>query len=98
MPRRRTPPLGFLTICSSPSVAKQELESTALPYCYLDGSSKDRMKQVDLFQNDESIPVFLISLKAGGTGLNLTGQMSLFISTHGGIRPLKLRRRIGHTG
>ena len=31
------------------------------------------MKQVDLFQNDESIPVFLISLKAGGTGLNLTG-------------------------
>jgi len=52
---------------------KQELESTALPYCYLDGSSKDRMKQVDLFQDDESIPVFLISLKAGGTGLNLTG-------------------------
>jgi SNF2 family DNA or RNA helicase len=31
------------------------------------------MKQVDLFQDDESIPVFLISLKAGGTGLNLTG-------------------------
>ena len=52
---------------------KQELESTALPYCYLYGSSKDRMKQVDLFQDDESIPVFLISLKAGGTGLNLTG-------------------------
>ena len=31
------------------------------------------MAQVDRFQEDESIPVFLISLKAGGTGLNLTG-------------------------
>ena len=31
------------------------------------------MTQVDRFQEDESIPVFLISLKAGGTGLNLTG-------------------------
>ena len=44
-----------------------------LPFCYLDGSSKDRMAQVDRFQEDESVPVFLISLKAGGTGLNLTG-------------------------
>ena len=31
------------------------------------------MAQVDRFQQDESVPVFLISLKAGGTGLNLTG-------------------------
>ena len=31
------------------------------------------MGQVDRFQNDESVPIFLISLKAGGTGLNLTG-------------------------
>ena len=53
-------------------ILKAELESAGLPYCYLDGSSNDRMNQVDRFQNDESIPVFLISLKAGGTGLNLT--------------------------
>ncbi len=52
---------------------RAELESTSLPFCYLDGSSTDRMAQVDRFQQDESIPVFLISLKAGGTGLNLTG-------------------------
>jgi SNF2 family DNA or RNA helicase len=51
---------------------KQELEGSSLAYCYLDGSTKDRMAQVDRFQKDESIPVFLISLKAGGTGLNLT--------------------------
>ena len=51
---------------------KAELEAASLPFCYLDGSSKDRMAQVDRFQEDESVPVFLISLKAGGTGLNLT--------------------------
>jgi SNF2 family DNA or RNA helicase len=51
---------------------KTELEAASLPFCYLDGSSKDRMAQVDRFQEDESVPVFLISLKAGGTGLNLT--------------------------
>ena len=52
---------------------RAELENATLPFCYLDGSTTDRMAQVDRFQEDESIPVFLISLKAGGTGLNLTG-------------------------
>ena len=51
---------------------KAELETAGLNFCYLDGSSKDRMAQVDRFQEDDSVPVFLISLKAGGTGLNLT--------------------------
>jgi SNF2 family DNA or RNA helicase len=52
---------------------RQELEEEQIPYCYIDGSSRDRMAQVDRFQEDDSIPLFLISLKAGGTGLNLTG-------------------------
>jgi non-specific serine/threonine protein kinase len=43
-----------------------------VPFTYLDGSSKDRFDQVDRFNNTPEIPVFLISLKAGGTGLNLT--------------------------
>ncbi|MDP0492221.1 MAG: DEAD/DEAH box helicase [Verrucomicrobiota bacterium JB023] len=42
-------------------------------FCYLDGSTKDRTGVVKRFQEDESIPIFLISLKAGGVGLNLTG-------------------------
>jgi non-specific serine/threonine protein kinase len=42
------------------------------PFCYLDGASKDRFDQVDRFNNSPEIPIFLISLKAGGTGLNLT--------------------------
>ncbi len=42
-------------------------------YCYLDGSTIDRKGEVKRFQENDDIPVFLISLKAGGTGLNLTG-------------------------
>ena len=51
-----------------------ELKLQNIEYCYLDGSipSKDRIKLVDEFNNNTSIRVFLISLKAGGTGLNLT--------------------------
>jgi non-specific serine/threonine protein kinase len=43
-----------------------------IPFAYLDGTSKDRFEQVDRFNNNPDIPIFLISLKAGGTGLNLT--------------------------
>ena len=49
------------------------MESKKLKYCYLDGGTKDRQDVVRLFNRDHSIPVFLMSLKAGGTGLNLTG-------------------------
>jgi len=49
------------------------LDSDGVQYEYLDGSTKDRLEKVDRFNEDASVPVFLISLKAGGTGLNLTG-------------------------
>jgi non-specific serine/threonine protein kinase len=49
-----------------------ELHARKLRYTYLDGKTQDRQAQVDLFQTDVSIPFFLISLKAGGVGLNLT--------------------------
>ncbi|MBQ3810943.1 MAG: DEAD/DEAH box helicase, partial [Kiritimatiellae bacterium] len=54
-------------------IIRDELQKRKIPFCYLDGSSKDRMESVQRFNTDESVPVFLISLKAGGTGLNLTG-------------------------
>ena len=47
------------------------LEAAGIDYCYLDGQSRDRQTQVQRFQTG-NVPVFLISLKAGGTGLNLT--------------------------
>ncbi len=44
-----------------------------LKFCYLDGRTRNRAEVVKQFQSDAAIPVFLISLKAGGVGLNLTG-------------------------
>ena len=48
------------------------LQKESTGFCYLDGSTVDRAGEIRRFQ-ESSIPVFLISLKAGGTGLNLTG-------------------------
>ena len=50
-----------------------ELQSAGVKFCYLDGATKDRLGECNRFNRDPSIPVFLISLMAGGTGLNLTG-------------------------
>jgi SNF2 family DNA or RNA helicase len=48
------------------------LDQDKIKYEYLDGSTTDRIERIDRFQEDPTIPVFLISLKAGGSGLNLT--------------------------
>jgi len=50
---------------------RSRLERLGIDFCYLDGQSRDRAAQVGKFQA-RAVPVFLISLKAGGTGLNLT--------------------------
>ncbi len=49
------------------------LAEKGVNFCYLDGKTKRRGEVVAKFQDNEDIPVFLISLKAGGVGLNLTG-------------------------
>src|SRR6476620_9297319 len=51
---------------------KARLDEESIPYSYLDGSTPNRGEVVQQFQSDANIPVFLISLKAGGVGLNLT--------------------------
>ncbi len=65
--------LVFSQFTSMLAIIRKELEARDLPYCYLDGSTKDRQERVKKFNSDRSIPLFLISLKAGGSGLNLTG-------------------------
>jgi SNF2 family DNA or RNA helicase len=55
------------------ALLKERLTEAGTPYCYLDGSTTNRGAVVEKFQKDTAIPVFLISLKAGGVGLNLTG-------------------------
>jgi SNF2 family DNA or RNA helicase len=54
-------------------IMKGDLEQRGIRFSYLDGSSKNRLEIVKKFNDDESISVFLVSLKAGGTGLNLVG-------------------------
>lgn len=54
------------------SLVRKELDARHIPYTYLDGQTTARQEQVDRFQNSPHIPFFLISLKAGGLGLNLT--------------------------
>lgn len=51
---------------------KKELQKRKISFEYLTGQTKDRSSKVEEFQNNSNIRVFLISLKAGGTGLNLT--------------------------
>ncbi len=57
------------------SLIRTELEKAGYVYEYLDGQTpaQARLEKVNKFNADQSIPIFLISLKAGGTGLNLTG-------------------------
>ncbi len=57
----------------------ERLRQQQLPYAYLDGSTKDRKGQVESFQHDDSLKLFLISLRAGGVGLNLTKADYVFI-------------------
>ncbi len=49
------------------------LEEEKIAYEYLDGRTRRREEKIKRFNGDASIPVFLVSLRAGGTGLNLTG-------------------------
>ena len=65
--------LVFSQFTSMLAIIREALEARKLKYCYLDGSTKNRQERVHTFNSDRSIPLFLISLKAGGSGLNLTG-------------------------
>jgi SNF2 family DNA or RNA helicase len=63
------------------SLVQSKLEENLIDYAYLDGSTtlKNREKTVQQFQNDENKRVFLISIKAGGTGLNLTAADYVYV-------------------
>lgn len=52
-------------------IMRDDFEKKGIRFSYLDGSTKNRMEVVKNFNEDESTSVFLVSLKAGGTGLNL---------------------------
>ena len=64
--------LVFSQFTTMLDLIERALEADGFAFCRLDGSTKDRAAVVERFQSDASVPVFLISLKAGGVGLNLT--------------------------
>lgn len=59
-------------------LVEPHLREAKLPFVRLDGSTRDRAAVVAEFQRDDGPPIFLISLKAGGTGLNLTAADYVF--------------------
>ncbi len=61
------------------SLIRKELDERNISYAYLDGSTRDREAAVSQFMEDDSCKIFLISLKAGNTGLNLTKAQYVFI-------------------
>jgi superfamily II DNA or RNA helicase len=67
--------LVFSQFTSLLALVRAELDAQGVACCYLDGSmaARARQSEVDRFQSSAAVPVFLLSLKAGGTGLNLTG-------------------------
>ena len=65
--------LVFSQFVSMLALIRDKLVAEKIEFCYLDGATKDRGAVVEKFQGNAKIPVFLISLKAGGVGLTLTG-------------------------
>ncbi len=71
--------LVFSQFTSLLALVKNDFDREGITYEYLDGQTQDRKTPVERFQTDKKCPVFLISLKAGGTGLNLTAADYVFI-------------------
>lgn len=71
--------LVFSQFTSMLSIVKKHLDERGVKYAYLDGQTRRRKEVVEQFQNDPETSVFLISLKAGGLGLNLTAAEYVFL-------------------
>jgi len=71
--------LIFSQFTSFLAIVRKQLDARGIPYEYLDGQTRQRRQHVQRFQTDPACPLFLISLKAGGLGLNLTAAEYVFI-------------------
>ena len=69
----------FSQFTSFLAILRTRLDEEGLPYAYLDGRTRDREAKVEQFQTDPNCRAFLISLKAGGLGLNLTAAEYVFL-------------------
>jgi SNF2 family DNA or RNA helicase len=71
--------LVFSQFTSLLSIVQDRLQAAGVAFEYLDGKTRNREERVRRFQEDPACPVFLISLKAGGLGLNLTAAEYVFL-------------------
>jgi len=71
--------LVFSQFTSFLAIVRDRLDRDGIVYEYLDGKTRDRQTRVERFQNDADCKLFLISLKAGGLGLNLTAAEYVFL-------------------
>jgi SNF2 family DNA or RNA helicase len=71
--------LVFSQFTSFLDIVKKRLEAEQFVYEYLDGQTRDRETRVRRFQDDANCRLFLVSLKVGGVGLNLTAAEYVFL-------------------
>lgn len=71
--------LVFSQFTSLLALVKPALDQAKITYEYMDGRTRDRAPRIERFQTDPNCPVFLVSLKAGGVGLNLTAADYVFL-------------------
>lgn len=71
--------LVFSQFTSFLAIVRAHLDREKIPYEYLDGKTRDRAARVERFQTDNDCKLFLVSLKAGGLGLNLTAAEYVFL-------------------
>jgi hypothetical protein len=76
---KRSKVLVFSQFVKMLDILREDLSARGIPFNYLDGQTRNRQAQVDDFQKNKDKQVFLISLKAGGVGLNLTAADYVFI-------------------
>ncbi|BBO36488.1 DEAD/DEAH box helicase [Lacipirellula parvula] len=69
----------FSQFTSLLAIVRTQLDAQGVAYEYLDGKTRNRQQRVERFQHDAACPLFLVSLKAGGTGLNLTAADYVFL-------------------
>jgi superfamily II DNA or RNA helicase len=71
--------LVFSQFTSFLDIVRKRLDGSGTVYEYLDGATRDRQERVERFQTDPNCKLFLVSLKAGGVGLNLTAAEYVFL-------------------
>lgn len=71
--------LVFSQFTSLLDIVRKRLTAEGIPFEFLDGRTRDRDKRVERFQTDPECKLFLVSLKAGGVGLNLTAAEYVFL-------------------